>query len=453
MNEIGGLLLGKFQGKNSLRVSKLGYGLVLVHRKAVNFPYEPEIRLLGLVLVHRKDRPYFFTSFRLHKEAKGMTKLKSYWIKPKGLKGMCLSYSIVFTLFLYLGIPRHGVDINNDKFVLHSNRSYLRNCELGSFSVEALAVAKANFAIEHPFEHYPLELIECQGRLEKYRAKLDTDGIFKDILILHSALHPSLPLSVPEIVLNKLLNSQSHKDATIIDVGANVGQFAIPLAKQNYRVISFEPNVESCLKLKENLEKDLIDDQVMVFCSGISDVNGTSALGYVGERDPGSASYEIIDPSTKGAHVKCTVRMEPLLDTSMLENLIAFKTDTQGNEGHVLLGAEKLLRSPKHPRFLLIEFAPEMLKSKKTNPRDVLDFVASAGYVCTHLAFHHIIRKGSRIQYAIVDTPITGLVSPIVNFNAIIHALGPHGNWSKNGEKLVSSVQDEGGWTDLLCFG
>ena len=41
---------------------------------------------------------------------------------------------------------------------------------------------------------------------------------------------------------------------TVLDVGANTGQFAIPIAELGNTVISLEPNEKTCNTLKNNLE-------------------------------------------------------------------------------------------------------------------------------------------------------------------------------------------------------
>ena len=41
--------------------------------------------------------------------------------------------------------------------------------------------------------------------------------------------------------------------ATFLDIGANVGQFAIPIAKSGHRVVSIEPHPKTCETLKQNV--------------------------------------------------------------------------------------------------------------------------------------------------------------------------------------------------------
>ena len=49
---------------------------------------------------------------------------------------------------------------------------------------------------------------------------------------------------------------------TVLDVGANAGQFAIPMAELGHTVISVEPNENTCNSLKKNLDSRGLAPQV-----------------------------------------------------------------------------------------------------------------------------------------------------------------------------------------------
>ena len=66
----------------------------------------------------------------------------------------------------------------------------------------------------------------------------------------------------PEYYFSEHVLPKLTKTTTILDIGANVGQFAIPIAKSGHRVISIEPNSKTCEKLKENLAETMLTAQV-----------------------------------------------------------------------------------------------------------------------------------------------------------------------------------------------
>lgn len=67
----------------------------------------------------------------------------------------------------------------------------------------------------------------------------------------------------PEYYFSEHMLPKLTGTTTILDIGANVGQFAIPIAKSGHRVISIEPNEKTCEKLKENLAVTTLTTQVI----------------------------------------------------------------------------------------------------------------------------------------------------------------------------------------------
>ena len=67
----------------------------------------------------------------------------------------------------------------------------------------------------------------------------------------------------PEYYFSEHMLPKLVGTTTILDIGANVGQFAIPIAKSGHRVISIEPNEKTCEKLKENLAETTLTTQVI----------------------------------------------------------------------------------------------------------------------------------------------------------------------------------------------
>ena len=59
--------------------------------------------------------------------------------------------------------------------------------------------------------------------------------------------------SVPEKYWEHEVLPRLRKQVNIIDIGANIGQFAIPNAELGHYVVSFEPNVNTCNTLKSRV--------------------------------------------------------------------------------------------------------------------------------------------------------------------------------------------------------
>jgi len=241
-----------------------------------------------------------------------------------------------------------------------------------------------------------------------------------------------------------------------VDIGANVGQFAIPLAIDGHMVYSFEPVEATCNILKRKVSEDIkLVTRLKITCVGVDEKDETKSFGYVGKEVP-SASYKIIDPNLPDAHVMSTVRTGPVqnfMSQEALDSVHVFKTDTQGYEGAVLRGSHDLLHRPNHPRFLLVEYSHYLLTTAGTDPREILKMIYSAGYVCTHLRYHHPV--GTTRTFGYVDSPPMMRQGGVTaTFDETVRSIGPdHGLWSIGNQALETSLQNRPGWTDLLCFG
>ncbi|GAA0530609.1 FkbM family methyltransferase [Halorubrum ejinorense] len=65
-------------------------------------------------------------------------------------------------------------------------------------------------------------------------------------------------------------------DAVILDVGAHVGEHAIPLARgTDRRVVAFEPNGESADRLARNVERNGLGERIDLRRAGLGDANAT----------------------------------------------------------------------------------------------------------------------------------------------------------------------------------
>jgi len=316
---------------------------------------------------------------------------------------------------------------------------------------ELVGLAKARYALQHPLERgCPDMIATCEASFTK--------PLCQDMVLRLSHMSDLLALEMPEETLDHLLKDVTE-ELTIVDIGANQGQFALPLAKRGFKMCSFEPDAGTCEVLKTNIRKENVEKNMAVTCMGIDDKESTHAFGYVGNADPGSESWNVIDPNAENAHVTSTVKLAPVskaIDHTQLD-IFAFKTDTQGNELAVLKGSKELLTSPNRPRFLLIEHSNGLLHSAGTEPIDLLHMVAGCGCVCAHLVCHHSVsmKPNGIYKFARCDTPATveNGDSLSVNFETIVKSIGPHKEWTYKNKMLPEDLLKKGGWTDLICFG
>lgn len=152
-----------------------------------------------------------------------------------------------------------------------------------------------------------------------------------------------------EIYVKSILDKEVKNNDIIVDVGANIGVYAIPLAKRVNKVIAFEPHPKTSEMLEKSIElnhlhnialvKKIIGDSKKKVLYGISAVPMESG---------------ITTTSNKG--LDSTIELESIdLDTALImENKIDWLLiDVEGFEINVLNGARSILR--KHSPKIIME--------------------------------------------------------------------------------------------------
>lgn len=143
---------------------------------------------------------------------------------------------------------------------------------------------------------------------------------------------------------------------TVVDVGANVGDFSIAAAKLGAKVFAFDgdPLVVACNKLNTG-EFDNIETHCQILWSKETELTFYSA--------PGRADSSIFLPSGDGVAsftAKATT-LDLLAERYGIDEITLLKMDAEGAEPEVLEGAKKILEKT---RYIAIDTGPERLGSR-----------------------------------------------------------------------------------------
>jgi FkbM family methyltransferase len=139
----------------------------------------------------------------------------------------------------------------------------------------------------------------------------------------------------------------NHK-STIVEVGANIGTTALPLAKAGYRVVAIEPVPTTFAMLSRNVEDNGFGSQVRCVNRAISTTSGhvdmwvTKGSGLselaVGAQGPG---FSQIGPTFDEMKHRITVESNPLdellrFEGVEIEDIALVWSDAQGSESYVI---------------------------------------------------------------------------------------------------------------------
>ncbi len=168
-------------------------------------------------------------------------------------------------------------------------------------------------------------------------------------------------------------------DALVIDVGANIGWYALNLSKflTNGQVMAFEPFSKNHLELKSNIEANQLKN-IKVFQVGLGSKNEKQQIRYNSSDDNlgmASIKLETYDYSEE-IEVK---RLDDFVAQLDLKKLKFIKLDIEGFEYEALQGMEETLKTYKP--YLLIEQDENVLQSKTTETVQKMDdFLEAIGY-------------------------------------------------------------------------
>ena len=191
-----------------------------------------------------------------------------------------------------------------------------------------------------------------------------------------------------EPCMTRHLSMYLRQGMKVIDVGANVGYYTLLAAKyigKSGKVWAFEPEPRNFKELLDNIQLNQYADIVKPRQEAVSNVAGEATL-FVSLVESGEHS---IVPCCGYNKKEVKVEMVRLDDVIKGECIDVLKTDTEGNDMNVLIGANKLL-AHSEDILLYTEFWPDGLVASGHSPEDYWNLLVSLGFVISLLDDHNI---------------------------------------------------------------
>lgn len=170
---------------------------------------------------------------------------------------------------------------------------------------------------------------------------------------------------------------------TVLDVGANVGQYAALLAGivgPEGRVLAFEP-VPRTFAILSSVVAGLALSNVDLVQLALADVDGTVAFTEVLDAHglPDSGLAHVTSPSDRGTVEVPVARLDSLSAGLLAVDACAFmKIDVEGAELLVLRGASAFLET-RRP-LILVEIDRGMQARYNCSPEETIAFLEGVGY-------------------------------------------------------------------------
>lgn len=196
-----------------------------------------------------------------------------------------------------------------------------------------------------------------------------------------------------ELKAIKALSRIVKPGMTVLDIGANIGAYTLPLAAMvgdTGRVIAVEPTEWAFNKLKENLSLNpkimgrVIPQQMMLLGSSDASLvtSRFSSWPLTGDRAGGGGLHPVTlgrSMSTQGAKA---MTLDDLLQQLGLSGVDVIKLDVDGSELEVLRGARGFLRSTENKEIrILMELDPSLYNEKEDEMGQMLGLLQNNGFI------------------------------------------------------------------------
>jgi FkbM family methyltransferase len=177
------------------------------------------------------------------------------------------------------------------------------------------------------------------------------------------------------------ISSLTSRLGVAIDVGANAGYYAIPLATQFRRVIAFEPVEDVFTKLRINVGLNDLNN-VELHQAAVSDFDGQTSF-YSQESIDGDFNLNLGLSSLirREQYFKSEIEVNVVSLDNFLNGVVVdfIKVDVEGSEYQVFQGAMNLIRSSKP--MILWEASTNLSKFNVLRCYDLLTSIGYANYL------------------------------------------------------------------------
>ncbi|WP_306142529.1 FkbM family methyltransferase [Roseibium sp. MMSF_3412] len=186
---------------------------------------------------------------------------------------------------------------------------------------------------------------------------------------------------LPERAEHGLLEPHLHEGMVFVDVGANIGSYAVFAARHGAKVVAIEANPQTAHKLSFNVRANDLEN-VTVVNSAVGSKEDTLPLWH----EPSNCGFAtfVTDLTTgewAGNWTRTYVTVRPLTDIADqqgLERIDILKVDVEGYEDRVVLPFLRHADKAMWPRVILLETNCRPYWSE-----DCLSELANRGYAVT----------------------------------------------------------------------
>ena len=199
---------------------------------------------------------------------------------------------------------------------------------------------------------------------------------------------------IHQLALKILIN---EPDGAVLDIGANLGTFSIPLAKKvpKHKYHAFEPQRIIYYQLCANTIINSLDN-VYTYEAGLSNQEADIELEVPDYATEGNIGAFSIDKETRKNDYECSTKGSKekmilmTLDSVGFENVRLIKIDVEGHELEVLKGGIETIKANNYPPIIFEAWTWKPWYQEKRTA--LFEYLKGHGYEITELGENNLAR-------------------------------------------------------------
>lgn len=205
-----------------------------------------------------------------------------------------------------------------------------------------------------------------------------------------------------ETEMVKRIIRQLPNNATIFDVGANIGWYSVMLKKcfEDINVYSFEPAPENFVRLQNNFRLNNLNDAHLVNL-GFYKKKGKLDFHFNPERTDASSIKNILGQNVEVIQVDMDT-MDSWVTNNNLEGLDFIKCDVEGAELFVYQGGIESIK--KYKPIIMSEMLRKWSAKFDYHPNDIIQLFKNIGYECYVIDGDNRLRRFDYVDEKTVET-------------------------------------------------
>jgi FkbM family methyltransferase len=209
---------------------------------------------------------------------------------------------------------------------------------------------------------YPLMMLVHGWASEPVTVEVETKDRGRMLLELDDLMQYPVYYNLFEAKYDLVVKTLLRGMDVTLDVGGNIGQYALLFAQHSNRVYTFEPMPKMIDRLKHHIAINHLEQKLMLIPKALSNKHESLKFELPNAANSGTASTVLgrIANSAQLIEVEA-VRLDDLIAEGQVSGRIDLvKIDIEGAELFALQGMEGVLRGPNKP-VLILEMNDEMM--------------------------------------------------------------------------------------------